>query len=290
MVLSLQPKNSELLTKRMYKIIFSDIDGTLLSGVRTLSQATITEVKLLNEKIPFILVSSRMPKQMYHLQKDLGITGLPLIAYNGGLVLNGEKVLHSAAISLQILEELVTLNEQEFSSQIHISFYYNDEWYVPQYDQWAEREERNTLVTPIVRSNREVLTQWQQAGHGAHKLMLMGEEPLIDQMFQLLNEKYAHTMQIYRAKETYIEVSDISISKLTGVKVVLDEIYHLPLSEAIAFGDNYNDLEMLKGVGCGVAVDNAREEVKAVAKHITLHHTKDGVAAFLKQLTINKNN
>ena len=120
--------------------------------------------------------------------------------------------------------------------------------------------------------------------------MLMGEESLIDQMFQLLNEKYAHTMQIYRAKETYIEVSDISISKLTGVKVVLDEIYHLPLSEAIAFGDNYNDLEMLKGVGCGVAVDNAREEVKAVAKHITLHHTKDGVAAFLKQLIINNNN
>ena len=91
-------------------------------------------------------------------------------------------------------------------------------------------------------------------------------------------------MQIYRGKETYIELSDISISKLTGVKVVLDKIYHLPLSEAIAFGDNYNDLEMLEGVGCGVAVDNARDEVKAVAKHITLHHSKDGVAEFLKQL------
>ena len=122
MVLSLQPKNSELLTKRMYKIIFSDIDGTLLSGLRTLSQATITEVKRLKGKLPFVLVSSRMPKQMYHLQKDLDIIGLPLIAYNGGLVLNGEKVLHSVAISLQVLEEVVTLNEQVLSSQIHISF------------------------------------------------------------------------------------------------------------------------------------------------------------------------
>ena len=64
----------------------------------------------------------------------------------------------------------------------------------------------------------------------------------------------------------------------------MDEIYHLPLSEAIAFGDNYNDLEMLESVGCGVAVDNARDEVKAVAEHITLHHSKDGVAEFLKQL------
>ena len=45
----------------MYKIIFSDIDGTLLSGLRTLSQATITEVKRLKGKLPFVLVSSRMP-------------------------------------------------------------------------------------------------------------------------------------------------------------------------------------------------------------------------------------
>ena len=247
----------------MYKIIFSDIDGTLLS---------------------FILVSSRMPQQMYHIQKDLGIAGLPLIAYNGGLVLNGEKVLHSTTIPYSILEEVVALNEQEFNAQIHISFYYNDEWYVPANDEWAQREETITKVTPTVRPNREVLTQWKQAGHGAHKLMLMGEETLIERMFKLLNERYTEVMQIYRGRETYIELSDISISKLTGVKIVSNEIYHLPLSEAIAFGDNYNDLEMLKGVGCGVAVANARDEVKAVAKYITLHHSKDGVATFLKQL------
>ena len=266
----------------MYKIIFSDIDGTLLNGERALSERTIEQVGALKE--PFILVSSRMPRQMYHLQKDLGVMGLPLIAYNGGLVLNGDKVLHSAAIPLSILEEVVALNEQLFGGEIHISFYYRDEWYVPQYDQWAKREERNTLVSPEVLANSEVLTKWKEAGHGAHKLMLMGEEILIERMFQLLNEKYADVMQIYRAKETYIEVSDISVSKLTGVKIVLDEIYHLSLKEAIAFGDNYNDLEMLEGVGCGVAVDNAREEVKAVANHITLHHSKDGVAEFLRQI------
>ena len=59
--------------------------------------------------------------------------------------------------------------------------------------------------------------------------MLMGEEELIERMFQLLNEKYAQKLQVYRAKNTYIELSDIKVSKLTGVKVVLDDIYHLPL-------------------------------------------------------------
>ncbi len=266
----------------MYKIIFSDIDGTLLSGLRVLSEATIQQVKQLEGKIPFILVSSRMPQQMYHLQRDLGIEGLPLIAYNGGLVLNGDQVLHSTTVPFQIIEELVTLNEQEFEGKVHISLYHNGEWYAPQYDQWAMREEHNTLVAPTIRPNREVLAEWATEQKGAHKLMLMGEEELIERMFQLLNEKYAQKLQVYRAKNTYIELSDIKVSKLTGVKVVLDDIYHLPLSEAMAFGDNYNDLEMIEGVGCGVAVDNAREEVKAVANHVTLHHAKDGVAAFLK--------
>ena len=267
-----------------YKIIFSDIDGTLLNGDRTLSNATIQQVKRLKNTIPFILVSSRMPDQMYHIQRDLGIEGLPLIAYNGGLVLNGEKVLHSTVIPYPILKEIVIINEEKFGGEIHISFYHNNEWYVPQYDQWAKREESITLVTPTVRPNREVLSRWEAEQKGAHKLMLMGEKSLIESMFQLLNEKYTSVMQIYRGKDTYIELSDISISKLTGVKIVLDEVYHLSLSEAIAFGDNYNDLEMLKGVGCGVAVDNARDEVKAVAKYLTDHHSKDGVASFLEKL------
>ena len=267
-----------------YKIIFSDIDGTLLNGDRTLSEATIRQVKRLKSTIPFILVSSRMPDQMYHIQRDLGIEGLPLIAYNGGLVLNGEKVLHSTVIPYPILKEIVIINEEKFGGEIHISFYHNNEWYVPQYDQWAKREESITLVTPTVRPNREVLSRWEAEQKGAHKLMLMGEKNLIESMFQLLNEKYTSVMQIYRGKDTYIELSDISISKLTGVKIVLDEVYHLSLSETIAFGDNYNDLEMLKGVGCGVAVDNARDEVKAVAKHLTDHHSKDGVASFLEKL------
>jgi hydroxymethylpyrimidine pyrophosphatase-like HAD family hydrolase len=56
------------------------------------------------------------------------------------------------------------------------------------------------------------------------------------------------------------------------------------MSEVVAFGDNYNDIELLEAVGWGVAVANAKEEVKAVAQEITLHHREDGVAATLERL------
>ena len=61
-----------------YKLICSDIDGTLLNKDRELSTATINEIKRLSH-IPFILISSRMPKAMKHLQEVLGNTKIPVI-------------------------------------------------------------------------------------------------------------------------------------------------------------------------------------------------------------------
>ena len=74
------------------KIICSDIDGTLLNKERELSDRTIKVIKD-NSETPFILISSRMPKAMVHLQRELDITHLPLIAYNGGLVIDNKDIL-----------------------------------------------------------------------------------------------------------------------------------------------------------------------------------------------------
>ncbi|GIJ95452.1 hypothetical protein CAPN001_00210 [Capnocytophaga stomatis] len=263
------------------KIIFSDVDGTLLNGERTLSEMTISEVKRVKDKIPFVLVSSRMPKQMSYLQKMLDTLDLPVIAYNGALVLDEGNVLHSTEINLELIEKIVSYNEQKFNNKIHISLYHNDLWYAPEYDFWAMREENNTKAKPEILSNREVLAEWKKQNIGAHKLMLMGDQVLIEQMFSHLNENFSEKLHIYRAKDTYIEVADVKVSKLTGINVLLNQKYAYDLKEVMAFGDNYNDMEMLQGVGYGIAVANAREEVKKIAYGLTFHHKEDGVAKYL---------
>ena len=90
---------------------------------------------------------------------------------------------------------------------------------------------------------------------------------------------------LYRSKETYIEISHKSISKKTAIEVLLRKIYpQLSMENVIAFGDNYNDIEMLKAVGLGVAVSNANDEVLKVANKITDTNKNDGVAKLLKEL------
>ena len=264
-----------------YQLICSDIDGTLLNKDRELSEATITQVKRIHP-IPFVLISSRMPKGMVHLQQQFGNTDTPLIAYNGGLILANNSILHSTFIANNVLEATI---HKCASTNIHLSLFYADEWYVAEMDYWAKREENNTKVTPEIKSHLEVLEKWKLEGKGAHKIMCMGDEQEIDILYEELEAEFSNDIMLYRSKETYIEISHKAISKKTAIDVLLQHIYPtLSMENVVAFGDNYNDIEMLKAVGLGVAVANANDEVLKVANTVTDTNKNDGVAKILESL------
>ncbi|MDO5608820.1 MAG: HAD family hydrolase [Capnocytophaga sp.] len=267
------------------KLILSDIDGTLLNSDRDLSEITIEQVKRIVQKIPFLLVSARMPKQMVHLQQQLGIQGSPMICYNGALVVHGLEILHSQEIDMELAEQLVDFNSKT-TGKVHISLFHNDQWYAEAYDDWAKREENNTKTKPEIRSNTATLQEWREQGAGAHKIMCMGDEKYIDRVFQFLRETMSEKLNLYRSKETYLEISNKKVSKLTGIQRLIAECYpEVMLADVMTFGDNYNDVAMTQAVGYGIAVANARQEVLDAAKEITLHHKEDGVAHFLQKMT-----
>lgn len=264
-----------------YKIIFSDIDGTLLNKDRKLSELTKKVIRELNSQIPVVLISSRMPQAMRHLQDQLHISHQPLICYNGGLILVDNKTVSSTEIAMEILEQLNTFNS---SLKCHLSLYHNEEWFVPQMDKWALREENNTEVTPAVLPNDEVIKRWKSEGKSAHKIMCMGEEIQIDQIVDFLSANFKNELHLYRSKPTYLEVASRKVSKLTAIKTLLKDHFHHDIKEAIAFGDNYNDYEMLKAAGLGIAVGNAKPEILEIANEITHHGKEDGVAKSLQKL------
>ena len=264
-----------------YKIVFSDIDGTLLNRDRKLSELTKTVIRELNPQIPVILISSRMPQAMRHLQEELHISHQPIICYNGGLILVENEAVSSTEIPLSILNELVKFN---ISINCHLSLYHGEEWYVPEMDKWALREENNTQVSPTVLANKEVTKKWEKESKGAHKVMCMGEEEQIDKIVDFLSSNFQNELHLYRSKSTYLEVASRKVSKLTAINTLLEEHFFYDLKEVIAFGDNYNDYEMLKAAGLGVAVGNAKPEILEVANEITHHGKEDGVAKSLQKL------
>lgn len=264
-----------------WKIIFTDIDGTLLNKDRELSPLTLKVFQELQKQLPIVLISSRMPQAMEHLQEELHIGHQPLICYNGALVIVGGKVISTTEIPWESINDLHRFNRD---IDCHLSLYNNKDWFVPAEDHWAKREENNTKVTPVVKPVEEVLAEWEPSKKGAHKIMAMGDATKIDAIENYLFKNYKEQLHLYRSKDTYLEIANKEVSKLTAIKLLLKSHFSLSLEESIAFGDNYNDYEMLKAAGLGIAVGNARPEILKIAKQITHHGKEDGVAKSLQQI------
>lgn len=264
-----------------YKIIFTDIDGTLLNKDRRLSSLTKSVFRQIQKDVPVVLISSRMPQAMKHLQEDLQIDHQPLICYNGGLILVDGKEVSSTEVPLHILQEILDFNSE---LDCHLSLYHREEWYVPLSDKWAEREENNTLVTPEILPPEEVVSKWLEEKKGAHKIMCMGDKQKINKIEEFLFKNFKDQLHLYRSKDTYLEIANKKVSKLTAVDILLRDHFRLQREDAIAFGDNYNDYEMLQAVGMGIAVGNAKPEILEIAREITDHGKQDGVAKSLQKL------
>lgn len=265
--------------------ICTDIDGTLLNGDRVLSPRLLQAIAKLPKDFPIILASSRMPDAMRHLQQDMGRLGEPLICYNGGFVIHDEQeeVVHDTPILLEHCEALVDIAR---GTEIHVSLYQGEKWYEPEMDYWAQREARNTRVEPTVKQLDQVLEMWKSGMKGAHKVMCMGAAEEIELFYRQAEQHLGSALHLYRSKDTYIEIAPKTISKASALALLLERKFGIGMDEVMAFGDNYNDMEMLQAVGLGVAMGNAREEVKSIADRVTLSNKEDGVALMIEELLL----
>jgi Cof subfamily protein (haloacid dehalogenase superfamily) len=223
---------------------------------------------------------------MRHLQAELGILHHPLVCYNGGYVIryqpgqSAPEVLETIAIPVDVCKRIIGLSA---GTDIHISLYRDDEWHAPAFDTWTEREARITKVEANVTDLKLIIEQWSQKKLGAHKVMCMGPVAEIHSLEQKLNDQFGTEIHIYRSRPTYLELAPRAISKATGLALILNRYYDIRMDDVIAFGDNYNDIEMLDQVGWGVAVANARDEVKTVANEIAGDSKQDGVADMIEK-------
>ena len=116
----------------------------------------------------------------------------------------------------------------------------------------------------------------------AAKVLLFSEkvEPLARLTFDLPVSARA----LYSARYPhFIQIIGCRTDKAEALRVLVAD-WHMRMEDVVAFGDDTNDVEMVAQSGKGVAVDNAVDEVKAVADCITCSNDEDGVAIILEEL------
>ncbi|MFC3931703.1 Cof-type HAD-IIB family hydrolase [Streptococcus dentapri] len=259
------------------KIIFSDIDGTLLNHDHLVTRETQQAIRACAAKnIYFVPVSARMPEAIQPIMDSIGITS-PLIAYNGALIQAQDgSVIDSKTMPADKVFEICQLIEKEDKSLA---------WNIYSYQNWFSSHQAHNLVRNEelvvgLESQTRSLAELSSLNE-AHKVLIMCPPEKTEQVLNKLKEQFPE-LSIARSLPHLIEIMATGIDKGQAV-TTLATYYDVPMAQTMAFGDNYNDLEMLETVGQGVVMGNAPEPLKECIGKVTLDHNHDGIARVLEE-------
>ena len=256
-----------------YKAVFSDIDGTLLNSQHQITPKTEEAIKnLLKQGIPFIPVSARPPYAITPYTEQLGAQH-GMICYSGALILDKNlTALYSVTLDSQDLQKLNALLANFMP--LSISYYAGLDWFCNDVNNnWIKQESEITgLNAKLLQGN---LTD-------VHKILVMGSTEEIQTVEPVLKQALPHLI-IHRSKDEYLEITNSAATKAKAIQFMAQ---HLGISaeQIIAFGDNFNDLDMLQYAGLSVAMSNAPDAIKQVAKEVTATNNEDGIALVLNRV------
>jgi len=260
----------------MIKIILSDIDGTFLKDDKTFTANHAKALKsVIARGLKFVFVSARMPEAIYPITDAIGVAHTPLVSYGGGLVLTeAEEIIFDKKIPAEDAEKILSEMKRSFRD-ITINFYSGRRWFVESVDARVQHEMDITKATAELANFDGLLNE----KIFPNKLLVMCEPPTCEEMERVLGEKFP-ALNVVRSAPYLLEIMDKSVSKATGIKVLLKH-YGFALDEAIAFGDNYNDTEMLELIPRSVVMANAPEPVKKLAAAVTDSNEAGGIYTYL---------
>ncbi|MDD3745748.1 MAG: Cof-type HAD-IIB family hydrolase [Anaerostipes sp.] len=257
------------------KAVFSDIDGTLLNTKHEVSKDTKEVIQeIMKHGIPFVLVSARMPKGMISIRDEIK-AHYPMICYSGALIVDADGNDLFSCNFKQSTAKNIYKSLRKYSTDISINIYSENRWIVEDKEEkWAKQESEITGVIPeeINFENKEVFTC-------VHKYLCMGEPEEINKVENFLKVEYPE-VRIYKSKPTYLEIMTMEASKSNAIRL-LEDYFHIQKEETIAFGDGFNDIDMISYAGVGVAMGNAADEVKEVADIVADTNENEGLMKVL---------
>lgn len=256
-------------------IVFSDIDGTLLTSDLRISTATLAAVKQLASKgVPFVIVSARGPMAIAPLVAKYGIKCAE-ICYSGALLLDedGNELYHKPLGKEAAKNVLAFLKTLPYDTSTCV--YSPDQWISPnRNDLRVQSEER------IVEAQSTEGTVDDIVGEVSKLLVVTSAEEL-DAVEAAVKNRFTDCT-VVRSGSFMLEVMAGGVNKAEGVKLYC-RLKGVSPSDCIAFGDHYNDVEMLQCVGKGYLMGNAPQALLDKLPLHTADNNHDGIAVALEK-------
>lgn len=264
----------------MIKLIASDIDGTLLvEGSDKLNPELYDVILKLKEKdILFAAASGRTYESIRSVFEPVA-NDIFFICENGSNVVCRGHQLSSSSLDRKAVEEVIRYSRTLPNSCFNVST--TEAMYTEDRD-----EEYLRLLTDGYHVNLRVVDDLLAENLDVIKMSIYHEPgilEIVDEIDEMVEKHWKGKFHTAIAGDPWYDFMDINADKGNALKSI-QRAMCITLEETMAFGDNINDIGMIKAAGESYAVANAKPEVKAAAKHIAEGHDNDGVLKVLKKL------
>lgn len=257
-----------------YELVVTDIDGTLVDDDKQVSEVTSRYIDKFREKGGlFTIATGRGEKAARPFIEKLHID-IPAIIFNGGELYHSETgPLYVHYLDKNIFNLVI---DCFLGTDLGIVTYHRDRIFIsdykPPHDLYMAQERVDVERVPDIKEVDEV-----------NKILLVGDVGKAKQLIRNLEVKNGIKINHVQTEDVYLEVIPDGVSKGEGLKELCSYL-GVPIEKTVAIGDHMNDIDMIMAAGCGIAVENAMDEVKKIAKFVTKRNTEDGVAHVLKKV------
>lgn len=278
----------------IYKLLATDMDGTLLMDNKVLSQENIEALKRAKKQgVEIVICTGRPYPNVKPYLEQLGFDCW-VITNNGAVIRNKEgKIISAVYMKPKALEEAIVLLQKE-----NIYFHVSDEkhTYIKSYRERIKNIQRLILQTGASNLKALLLSTWFVLFNGSHKKVNFssftkdgGKAASIfilskcQQQLENISKKLKDikAVDITSSGHDNVEVLDENATKGKALKQ-LAKALNINQEAIIAVGDNYNDLSMIEYAGLGVAMNNAEKAVIEKANWVTKSNEEHGIAHLVR--------
>jgi Cof subfamily protein (haloacid dehalogenase superfamily) len=251
--------------------MLADVDGTLVTNDKILTDGAVAAVQRLREAgVLFAITSGRPPRGMQMLVEPLALE-TPIAAFNGGLVVDRTmKTLDQHVLPEHLVEPVADLMG---SFGLVVWVYRGADWYVPDpKGPHVDREAWTVKFEPKVMTGLEGLTD------DVVKLVGVSDDhDAVQRAAHAAGEKFGDHVTAAASQPYYLDVTHPKANK-GSVAQYLAARYSLDPAQIATIGDMPNDILMFAYSGLCIAMGNADPQVKRAARRVTTSNEDEGFA------------
>lgn len=275
----------------MYKLVCIDLDGTLLDDKKEISERTINLLeKLLENGIMVLIATGRHYYMVVDFLKDLN-TDILVCANNGAMCRykNSGDLFSVHYVANSDVNKIVKIaREERLNSYIYVDSFIEDynlivEDNLPKLSHFEERIVDRKVTEERIKHFKEVDLS---AINSALCVAYLDEKEKISRLYNRFIHDNSLVKNVYTIPDGrgVMEFQSLKSDKWNAILEYIDSL-GISTSEVIAFGDEFNDVNMVKYAGLGFAMKNGVDSVKSVADRITKYtNNEEGVYFELMEL------